>query len=188
MAQIYSMRFGKFERGLKDLISKEISSEDTIIEIGSFMGESTFMFAMQAKQVFAIDCWDKLEDNSQLIVGHTNPNELNTDMKLVESVFDRKTKPIVTVQKIKAFDYEVIDKFKDESVDFIYIDSIHTEEEVSRIIKLWLPKIKKTGKIAGHDYVKYFPGVMKAVDDNFTSVRTYEDTSWVTEVTNWKSH
>jgi hypothetical protein len=58
--------------------------------------------------------------------------------------------------------------------DFVYIDADHTYEMVKRDIELWLPLIKKSGLIGGHDYG--FPdeavrwgGVQKAVDEIFAS-------------------
>lgn len=179
MVEIYSMRFGKFEEGLRHLIDKEISYADTLVEIGSYTGESTVMFAMRAEKVIAIDPFDNLPNPNLLIEGHAQTETMESNMKKVEDIFDKRIGIFSNIQKVKAFDYEVVEKFKDDSIDFIYIDSIHTKEEVSRIIKLWLPKIKSTGKIAGHDYVSYFPGVQEAVDEHFKKFNTYLDTSWV---------
>jgi hypothetical protein len=177
--RIFSMRFEKFETGLRHLIDKEVSPADTVVEIGSYSGESTVMFAIRAKLVIAIDPWDMLPDTNSLITGHAQKDEMTSDMKLVEEVFDQRTRVMNNIEKMKAFDYEVVKKIKDKSVDFLYIDSIHTKEEVNRIIKLWLPKIAKHGKIAGHDYTSYFPGVQEAVDENFKKINSYIDTSWV---------
>ena len=43
-------------------------------------------------------------------------------------------------------------KFKDASVDFVYIDANHAYKYVKEDIVAWLPKIKKGGVIAGHDW------------------------------------
>jgi len=57
--------------------------------------------------------------------------------------------------------------FPDEYFDFIYIDAAHDYEHVYEDITLWLPKLKKDGIFAGHDYWKKFPGVVKAVQEIF---------------------
>ena len=48
---------------------------------------------------------------------------------------------------------EAYDLFKDESLDFIYIDANHTYESAKEDIQLWYPKIKVGGMISGHDYI-----------------------------------
>lgn len=54
---------------------------------------------------------------------------------------------------------------EDESLDMVFIDANHSYEEVKKDIELWLPKIKKGGILAGHDYSLRFGGVIRAVDE-----------------------
>lgn len=55
--------------------------------------------------------------------------------------------------------------YPDNSIDFIFIDADHSEAGVTRDIKAWLPKLKKGGVMAGHDYGNpRYSGVKKAVD------------------------
>jgi hypothetical protein len=51
----------------------------------------------------------------------------------------------------------------DESLDFIFIDGDHSYNAAKKDIQLWMPKIKKTGWITGHDYL--WPSVKRAVDE-----------------------
>jgi len=61
-------------------------------------------------------------------------------------------------------------KFEDKSLDFVFIDGDHSYNGVKKDIELWLPKIKSTGWIGGHDYDHpRLPGVKKAVDEMFPS-------------------
>ncbi len=60
--------------------------------------------------------------------------------------------------------------FEDESIDFLFIDANHTYEFVIKDIKSFLPKMKKGGVIAGHDYNEHHPGVIQAVNEVFTNV------------------
>jgi cephalosporin hydroxylase len=58
--------------------------------------------------------------------------------------------------------------YENESVDFVFLDAAHHYENVLSDIESWLPKIKKGGIIAGHDYFTIcHPGVKKAVDEMF---------------------
>lgn len=56
--------------------------------------------------------------------------------------------------------------FKDESLDFVFIDAGHRYDEVKADIEAWFPKVRKGGIISGHDYVEYSDfGVIQAVDE-----------------------
>lgn len=65
---------------------------------------------------------------------------------------------------------EAVKEFKDGSLDFVYIDAQHHYEAVKEDIALWLPKVKKGGILAGHDYMDGMLGegnygVKSAVDE-----------------------
>lgn len=69
-------------------------------------------------------------------------------------------------------------KYKDASLDFVFIDAEHTYEALSKDIRAWLPKIKPGGWIGGHDYAPRWRGVIKAVDQAFPKVRKGKDATW----------
>jgi predicted O-methyltransferase YrrM len=64
-------------------------------------------------------------------------------------------------------------KFKNESLDFIFIDACHDYECVIEDLNAWYPKLKKGGIIAGHDYYDGHAGVEKAVNEFFYSKFEY---------------
>lgn len=66
---------------------------------------------------------------------------------------------------IKGPSADVAQKFENESLDFIFIDAGHEYEEVKEDINAWLPKLRKNGTLAGHDYQDAFPGVKKAAEE-----------------------
>ena len=49
----------------------------------------------------------------------------------------------------------------------VYIDANHSFKYVDKDIKAWLPKIRKTGYLAGHDCIEQWYGVRKAIEYNF---------------------
>ncbi len=53
----------------------------------------------------------------------------------------------------------------DNTLDFVYIDGSHLYEDVVKDIKLYTPKVKMGGLIAGHDY--NLRGVKAAVHEMF---------------------
>lgn len=55
------------------------------------------------------------------------------------------------------------------TVDFVYIDALHTYEGVRDDLINWFPKVRAGGVIGGHDYDHpNFPGVKKAIDEFFS--------------------
>ena len=44
------------------------------------------------------------------------------------------------------------EEFKDESLDFVFIDGDHRESFARADIAVWAPKVKHTGYVTGHDW------------------------------------
>lgn len=62
--------------------------------------------------------------------------------------------------------------FENNSIDYVYIDSIHSYDEVKKDISLWFPKVRVGGILSGHDYALGshkgdigYQGLMKAVNE-----------------------
>lgn len=52
-----------------------------------------------------------------------------------------------------------------DNLDFVYIDTIHTYQQIKKDIGFWYPKIKIGGILGGHDYSDDSPGVIVGVDE-----------------------
>ena len=128
----------------------------TMIEIGSYMGESTMMFASMGlfKTIHSID--PHTEKFNELH-GHTW-DDVKREYKLNTRYFDN-------IIHYEDYSYNVVNKFLNKSIDFIYIDAEHTYESVKKDLELYLPKLKVGGIIGGHDYHHVWPGVCKAIDE-----------------------
>jgi hypothetical protein len=172
------LRDAQSAEALRDICREIKLNGKIMIEIGCYAGDSTAVFAEFCKTLYAIDPWKtgmSLADGSSAgEVVYMYPN--------VEEAFDEKMKAFPNVIKMKNFDHEVIDSFKKRTIDFIYIDALHTEEEMHRQLEMWLPKIKESGIIGGHDFNEHFPGIVRAVLDVIGAPdRVYTDNgnSWI---------
>lgn len=54
---------------------------------------------------------------------------------------------------IKGFSMDVVKQFKDESLDFVYIDGNHEYQATVNDIAEWQKKVKVGGIVSGHDYI-----------------------------------
>lgn len=62
--------------------------------------------------------------------------------------------------------------FPDNFFDLVFIDSLHTYEQVMLDCNSWTPKVRAGGMIVVHDYEnRRFPGVKEAVDKRYGTGR-----------------
>lgn len=155
-----------------DYLLANMPKDGTFVELGAWLGKSSSYLCDKAtgQDIIIVDTWKG------------SPNELTTHHKLateqdiyqlfVENMGERKYKAIKATSKAAAR------KFKEESLDVVFIDLTHTYEAVKEDIKLWLPKVKKGGYIAGDDYHENWKGVIQAVDELLPHA-TFIDDCWI---------
>lgn len=147
-----------------------------MVEIGSYVGDSTEIFANNVDRIFCVDPWENGYDEND---GASSQHP----MSVVEKQFDELRKQYNNITKLKMTGDTFVEVVPDGFFDLVYIDGLHTYEGEKNDIQKWLPKIKKGGFIAGHDYgSKHFPGVKKAVDELLNVDVTFRDSSWLVRV------
>jgi len=167
----YDIRYNQL-KGLKMLIDEYLNDNSVMVEIGSFAGVSSELFALHCKELYCVDLWDpywEITDKQRI--------------EFAEFSFDKISKNYENVYKVKKSSVEASKDFKDGSLDLVYIDAAHDYDSVRQDILTWLPKIKKGGFIAGHDY-RYDPniGVYEAVNDIFVNdykINLFPDSSFI---------
>jgi predicted O-methyltransferase YrrM len=152
------------------------SNNSVFIEIGTWKGQSTVFMAEKIKEsskhikFYAIDTFEGSDEhkNELVILNKTLYKEY---LKNIEPVKDY----IIT---IKGNSNKVHEQFKNESIDFIFIDGDHTLKGITSDLKNWYPKIKSNGIIAGHDYL--YPDIKSVVDIFFSfKAKYYHDNCWI---------
>jgi predicted O-methyltransferase YrrM len=171
------MRDQEGTEGLLDLI-KELgdNSNKTMIEIGSFVGESTVMFAQSFKKVIAIDPFMEGYDPQ-------DPTSYLFEFDNVYQTYLDRITIYSNIQTIIETSDNAIKELDSETYDFIYLDGLHTYEGVKTDITNYLPLVKKGGVIGGHDYtnqVSHLVGVFQAVNEMFGQPdKVFKDNSWI---------
>jgi predicted O-methyltransferase YrrM len=176
--QLYTMRDSHYTQGLVDLINyinKVSNTKDmTMIEIGSYAGESTELFSKHFKKVISIDPF----------INEYDPNDIACqfmDLDKVYNIFSQKISVLNNVIHIRETSDNAV-KLLNDNVDFVYIDGLHTYDQIKKDITNYLPLIKK-GFIAGHDYHPVWSGIIDGVNELLESPdETFCDTSWIKKV------
>lgn len=166
--ELYSKMVNRFSDGSK------------FVEIGSWKGRSAAFMAVEiinSGKKIQFDC----VDNWEFISGLQNDIEQHLFGNDIYSEFLHNIEPVNhVINPVKSISWEAANQYEDSSLDFIFIDAAHDYVSVKKDILAWLPKLKKDGVIAGHDYTDDHPGVIKAVDEVFGNIKKI-GTSWVYE-------
>jgi predicted O-methyltransferase YrrM len=156
-----------------DLAIQKAQDGAKFVEIGVWKGGSTAYMGVEiynsGKKIHydAIDTFEGSREHGQ-VVG------------LYEEAV-QNLKPLIdlnVVNIIRGHSQDVVSKYQDETIDFCFIDGSHEYEDVKKDIMAYLPKVKKGGILAGHDYDAIWSGVIQAVDEILVKVEIVNG-SWI---------
>lgn len=143
-----------------------------IVEAGSFQGRSTRALADNTDGiVHAVDPWKPMV----IFTGNSfNGVGVNT---MTFTYFSLNMSDHLRSGKCVAYPMSFQDFNPDFVPDFCFIDAMHDYDNVMKDIAHAKSLMKNGGLLAGHDYQKNWPGVMKAVDKCFSNFQV-TDTIW----------
>jgi len=178
-SMLYQMRDPLNEKGLIDLLNYVNNFIDTrklnMIEIGSYSGESTVIFAKYFKNVIAIDPF----------IDDYDPNDLISEympMTEVYKSFLNNISKFENIIHIKETSDDAINILPNLDISFVYIDGLHTYDQVKKDINNYIPLIKD-GFISGHDYHISWLNIVNGVNESIGFPdRIFDDNSWVKKV------
>jgi hypothetical protein len=148
---------------------QEARPNATFVEVGTFLGRSLSYLGVEivnSKKPIALISVDTLgiiaspgtPTNYDRYVGQDGHALLLSNMAPCVRAGLRHTHlHIDSVEASKLF----------HDVDFVFLDSDHSYEGVSRELDAWWPKVVNGGVLAGHDHIPQFPGVIQAVREFF---------------------
>lgn len=139
--------------GLNDLLTKHCKPDYEVLEVGSNNGVSSQLIASHCCHLTCIDptITQRLRD---VAVGAGN----------------------ITLLQQRSNDFL---PNTDSKYDLIYIDAHHTYNSLTYDITHSLPLLTDRGFVCGHDYTRCFPGCMRAVNEAFSQIEIFSDSSWV---------
>ena len=118
------------------------------VEVGTQKGRyATWLFSrIKGLKLYCVDPWAYYE-------GYIETNRW-LDQTTFDGFFEIAKKRLEgkNVEFIRKYSMDAVKDFKDESLDFVYIDGNHTFEYVIDDVAAWEKKVKVGGIVAGHDY------------------------------------
>lgn len=173
---LYDMRSNY--NGLLQLVQTIQRTHDTkkftLIEIGAYSGQSTTFFANYFERVITVDPF--ISDYDQFDPAcHFMP---------LESVYEKFLKNVSqhsNIIHIKKTSDEAIEQLRGtNNVLVVYIDGLHTYQQVKKDIENYKDLILPDGYLCGHDYCRpNWKGVCDAVDEFGGPDMVFEDSSWM---------
>ena len=174
--KFYKMR--KNISGLLDMIEYinnfKCTSNMRMIEIGSYIGDSTLIFSDYFKEVISIDPYKNTYPNIENLVARKY-----APWRMVKSEFIIRTKNKNNIRQINKTSDEAIVELRENNFDFVYIDGNHSFQNVISDIRNYI-KIINCGFIGGHDYTNRFREVKAAVKYTIgVPDILFRDSSWL---------
>ena len=159
---------------------KRVPSYGNIVEIGCFKGRSTRFLCdaliAEAKPGVRIDVIDTFEGTT----GEHDGLELRSMYdEFKNNLHDHLESARVIPHVNRSDNQQLIDSFKDGSLDGLIIDGAHDEESVYLDTKNWYPKVKESGLIIWDDCERepVRRGALKAFND-YDDADELRDSIW----------
>jgi hypothetical protein len=156
-----------------EMVNKAKGGE-IFVEVGSWLGRSTASLAQIIKdsgkpiKFYAVDWWKGSPGDAAFddVLRATNGDAYPLYCSNIENCGVRDY-----VTDLRMTTLEGAAMFDDNSVDYLYLDASHDYNSVKADLLAWLPKMKKTSVISGHDLS--CPGVYNALKEILPKYRKY---------------
>lgn len=128
-----------------------------VAEIGVAEGEFSAHILEQTKpqRLHLIDPWaHQQREDYRLDLNNVAQDEAD---RRAAAIRDRFAPQMERAQVIVHRDYstEAVHDFADSSLDWVYVDAMHTYEAALQDLRDWAPKVKEGGVLLGHDYANH---------------------------------
>jgi predicted O-methyltransferase YrrM len=166
-----------------DMIVDQIPEDGKIVEIGSFLGRSTHYLATslynankENVKIYSVDTFAGSSEHGNLKLPKDFSHIFKENLKFFIG------REMVHVCQGRSDSPEILNKFEEESIDYIMVDGAHEYEAVMEDIENWWPKLKPTGTMFGDDYnlkaveLAVRGGLRKAQSNNYGVNHSSEQT------------
>lgn len=124
------------------------------VEIGVLNGKYSIELCRAGMQVYSIDSWG------------INETGRRREYHLIKYEQAKVRLAPYNATLVRMLSMDAVKNFKDDSLDFVFIDANHRYEYAKNDIMAWAKKVRKGGIVSGHDYLTaHLCDVKTAVDE-----------------------
>ena len=171
----------------------EAGNGDLLVEVGTYLGKSAAYMADRIKDsgkrlsFLCVDTWDPVAYAQWWRYTDDPPSPWPVGeligMPLYEAFKKCMRDTGSLVAPIRESSTLVACEVTGSYFPFVFLDASHLYHHIKADIAAWLPKVRKGGILAGHDYaVPRWPGVKQAVDEAFGNRVEHRGNSWVVRI------
>ena len=139
----------------------ELAVNCDVLEVGSYRGLSAWGMAIVARSLTCVDTFCAATD------GQRQTDEVTTfdAFQIAVSRYNHVT----SIMQASEGAARIVGAWpRNKDFDVVFLDAMHTYEEVLADIDRWWPRLRPGGLFVMHDYRHAdFPGVEKAADERF---------------------
>ena len=152
----------KKEAGLLFWAARQCSVSGAVIELGSYEGRSTGVFALAGRHVHAIDAWsDDVSDLSAYNQGETPASDVF--QRFQNNLRQLQIEQLVSIKRGLT---QRIGQTWNEAGAILFVDAGHTYQDVKGDLAVWTPHLHAQGFLIMHDVLGYnFLGVTQAAGE-----------------------
>lgn len=134
-------------------------------EIGVYKGAFSEKLCRVGLKHYAVDPWKMYSDYLH--------NKGQDRLDFLHEHTQRVLNPYPTCTIVRKTSMEALEEFKDNSLDYVYIDSNHKFRYIAEDLAEWYKKVKPRGIISGHDYTYIESDTGKEIQDVAHVLKAY---------------
>lgn len=149
---LYEFKRPLFHRDCLPVLASLLDLNGKAVEIGVETGDYSEVILKNGRfsTVYSIDSW--LEFDREVYKDMNNVPQKEQD-KRYRFVLKRLRKFGKKSSVLRVVSEQASVLFKDDTLDFIYVDANHSYGACKKDIELWWPKLREGGIFAGHDFL-----------------------------------
>lgn len=154
------------------------NNDDIVVEVGCYVGGMTIYMC-------DLVSYSKKNINFYVVDSFAEKQYLDNDVPMYDRFYKNTEAYTNKFQLYKKDSLECSTEFKDNSIQFLFLDTAHDSKYVKKELDVWIPKMKKGGVIAGHDY--HWNGISELLEYEIGKVNVVESCiDYIWEGVRWK--